>query len=153
MRPGLNFAPLRWDDDVDLDAGTLTIRRSQRRRFVGAGQDQADPGDLPPGGAGRPPACSPRGDERFGRLRSSGVPPYGRVRHRDRHRSGCKPLRSALGLPPRKLRGLRWDVDIDLATGVVRRPNGEEAMKISSETVDLLQKRRDEMKRKLRRGQ
>jgi integrase len=34
MRPG-ELRPLRWDEDVDLEAGTLTIRRSQRRRYVG----------------------------------------------------------------------------------------------------------------------
>lgn len=34
MRPG-ELRPLRWGDDVDLDAGTLTIRRSQRLRYVG----------------------------------------------------------------------------------------------------------------------
>jgi integrase len=52
---------------------------------------------------------------------------------------------SAIGLPPRKLRGLRWDIDMDLAAAVVRRPSGE-ALKLSQEAVDLLQKRRDGMK-------
>ena len=143
MRPG-ELRPLRWDDDVDLDAGTLTIRRSQRRRYVGPTKTKrirvislpAALVDLL-----RAHREAMKGSAGFGQVAfpltgASGIA------------IGMKRLQafaSALGLPPRKLRGLRWDVDIDLATGVVRRPNGE-AMKVSSEAVDLLQKRRDEMK-------
>jgi len=43
------------------------------------------------------------------------------------------------------VRLLRWDVEIDLAAGVVKRA-GEEPAKLTPETVAMLQKRRDGMR-------
>lgn len=51
----------------------------------------------------------------------------------------------AIGLPVRKVRLLRWDVEIDLAAGVVSR-SGEEPVKLTTEAVAILQKRRDGMR-------
>ena len=142
MRPG-ELRPLRWDDDVDLDAGTLTIRRSQRRRYIGPTKTKrvrvislpAALVDLL-----RAHREAMKGSAGFGQVvfPMKGAPGIA---------IGMKRLQtfgSALGLPPRKLRGLRWDVDVDLATGVVRRPSGE-VLKVSPEAVDLLQKRRNGM--------
>src|SRR5450631_85011 len=129
MRPG-ELRPLRWDDDVDLDAGTLTIRRSQRRRYIGPTKTKrvrvislpAALVDLL-----RAHREAMKGSAGFGQVvfPMTGAPGIAIGMKR------LQSIASVIGLPPRKLRGLRWDVDVDLATGVVRRPSGE-ILKVSS---------------------
>lgn len=46
-----------------------------------------------------------------------------------------------MSLKPKRLRSLRWDVDIDLAGAVVRAPSGD--VPLAAEVVQALQKRRD----------
>jgi integrase len=57
---------------------------------------------------------------------------------------GLQAFARAIGLSPGKLRGLRWDVEIDLATGLVSRA-GHDDVKLNPEAVEMLQKRRDRM--------
>jgi Phage integrase family len=124
MRPG-ELRPLRWDDDVDLDAGTLTIRRSQRRRYIGPTKTKrvrvislpAALVDLL-----RAHREAMKGSAGFGQVvfPMKGAPGIAIGMKR------LESLASVIGLPPRKLRGLRWDVDVDLATGVVRRSSGQD---------------------------
>jgi|SRR5579871_94732 len=143
MRPG-ELRPLRWDVDVDLEAGTLTIRRSQRREYVGPTKTKRTRVISLPAvlvDLLRTHRAEMKGSAGFGQIAfpTTGAPGIA---------IGIRALQkfgSALGLPPRRLRGLRWDVDIDLATATLRRP-GAEPRPISPEAVDLLQRRRDRMK-------
>jgi integrase len=142
MRPG-ELRPLRWDEDVDLDAGTITIRRSQRRSYVGPTKTKrvriiSIPAALV--SLLRAHRDVMKGSAGFGQL---GFPAAGGPGVA----VGSKKLQefaSLIGLPPRKVRALRWDADIDLAAGVVRRP-GNEALRLSPEAVEVFQKRRDGM--------
>ncbi len=142
MRPG-ELRPLRWDEDVDLDAGTLTIRRSQRRRYVGPTKTKrirviALPSTLVD--LLRAHRDAMKGSKGFGQF---AFPPVGAPGVAIGPKK-VKGFASLLGLPPRKVRSLRWDADIDLATGTVSTPAIGE-MRLSAELVAMLQERRDGM--------
>ena len=143
MRPG-ELRPLRWDDDVDLDAGTLTIRRSQRRSYVGPTKTKrvriislpAALVDLL-----RAHREVMKGSAGFGQLAFPPIGGPGVVVGSKRLQQFAK----LIDLPPRKVRALRWDADIDLATRVVATA-GEGEVTLSAEVAATLQERRDGMK-------
>jgi integrase len=142
MRPG-ELRPLRWDEDVDLDAGTLTIRRSQRRSYVGPTKTKrirviSLPTTLVD--LLRVHREAMKGSNGFGQLAfpAAGAPGVA---------FGSKKLQhfaNLIDLPPRKVRALRWDADIDLSARVVSTPIIGD-VRVSAEMVAMLQERRDGM--------
>jgi integrase len=142
MRPG-ELRPLRWDEDVDLDAGTLTIRRSQRRTYVGPTKTKrirviSLPTTLVE--LLRAHREAMKGSKGFRQLAFPAVGAPGVA-------VGSKKLQhfaKLIGLPPRKVRALRWDADIDLSAGVVTTASDGD-LKMSAEVVTILQELRDGM--------
>ena len=142
MRPG-ELRPLRWDEDVDLDTGTLTIRRSQRRTYVGPTKTKrirviSLPTTLVE--LLRAHREAMKGSKGFRQLAfpAAGAPGVA---------VGSKKLQhfaKLIGLPPRKVRALRWDADIDLSAGVVFTAS-DGNLKLSAEVVTILQELRDGM--------
>lgn len=142
MRPG-ELRPLRWDEDVDLEAGTITVRRSQRRKYLGPTKTKrirviALPAALVELLKAHRDAM--KGSAGFGQTAFPWVGGPG-IRIGTR---ALQPYARAVGLTPGKLRGLRWDVEIDLAAAVISRP-GHDDVKLTREAVALFQKRRDRM--------
>jgi integrase len=142
MRPG-ELRPLRWDEDVDLDAGTLTIRRSQRRSYVGPTKTKrirviSLPATLVELLRGHRDAM--KGSKGFRQLAFpvAGAPGVA---------VGSKKLQhfaKLIGLPPRKVRALRWDADIDLSAGVISTAS-DGNLRLSAEVMTILQALRDGM--------
>ena len=143
MRPG-EIRPLRWDEDVDLDAGTLTIRRSQRRSYVGPTKTKrirviSLPTTLVD--LLRAHREAMKGLNGFGQLAfpAAGAPGVA---------FGSKKLQhfaNLVGLPPRKVRALRWDADIDLSARRRLHTDHRRQYEVSAEVVAMLQERRDGM--------
>jgi integrase len=149
MRPG-ELRPLRWGEDVDLDTGTLTIRRSQRRSYVGPTKTKrVRIISLPEALVKlvRAHRDAMKGSAGFGQpaFPAAGGPGIAIGSRKLQEFAGL------IGLPPRKVRALRWDLDLDLAAGFVRRPGGV-AWALSPEAVEVFQKRRDGMKGSARGG-
>lgn len=142
MRPG-ELRPLRWDDDVDLDAGTLTIRRSQRRTYVGPTKTKRIRViSLPTALVEllRAHREVMKGSKGFGQLAFPAIGAPGVA-------VGSKKLQyfaALVRLPPRKLRTLRWDADIDLSAGLVCTA-ADGNLKLSADVIAVLQERRDGM--------
>jgi len=142
MRPG-ELRPLRWDEDVDLDAGTLTIRRSQRRTYVGPTKTKrirviSLPTTLVE--LLRAHREAMKGSKGFRQLAfpAAGAPGVA---------VGSKKLQhfaKLIGLPPRKLRALRWDADVDLSIGTVSTVS-DGNLRLPAEVVTTLQELRDGM--------
>lgn len=136
MRPG-ELRPLRWDTDVDLEAGIIKVRQSQRRRYLGPTTTKRIREIA------LPPALIELLKQHREALRGSAG--FGQHAFAT---TGGKPLQAfvrALAIKPKKLRQLRWDIDIDLAQAFVR--VDDEERPLSRETVALL-----EVHRKTSRG-
>ena len=124
---------------------TLTIRRSQRRHYIGPTKTKrvrviALPAALVD--LLRAHRDAMKGSAGFGHpaFPMLGVGGVGGIGAR-----GLQAFATSIALPPRKVRPLRWDVEIDLSVGMVCRA-GEEALKLTPEAVAILQKRRDAMR-------
>jgi integrase len=131
MRPG-ELRPLRWDNDVDLETGTITVRQSQRRKYLGPTKTKrVREIALPPALVGllKEHREAMRGSAGFGQLAFANT--------------GAKPLQAfvrALAIKPKKLRQLRWDVEIDLSQAFVR--VDDEERPLSADAIALLEKHR-----------
>jgi len=142
MRPG-ELRPLRWDEDVDLDAGTLTIRRSQRRTYVGPTKTKrirviSLPTALVELLRAHREAMKGSKGFRQPAFPAAGAPGVAVGSKRLQH------FAKLIGLPPRKVRALRWDADIDLSAGVVSTAS-DGSLRLSAEIVTILQELRDGM--------
>jgi integrase len=143
MRPG-EIRPLRWDEDVDLNAGTLTIRRSQRGRYIGPTKTKrVRIISLPVALVDllRTHREVMKGSAGFGQLAFPAVGSPGVAVGRQKLQGFAK----LIDVVPRKARALRWDVDLDLAARVVATP-GEGEVRLSADVAATLQAHRDGMK-------